>query len=124
MRAKKGVDLSTLREEISRLELIIDDVYSEFGAEAMVTSANDGKHRADSLHYRDAAIDLRVKSVGGAKMQTMLHALLARVIDEAYPGMYDVLLEYPGEENAHIHLEFSPFLVALVFGKANLGGQV
>jgi len=118
MRAKAGVDLSTLRPEIRRLEPIIDRVHAEFGVRAIVTSANDSVHgrlpNRVSYHYADAAIDLRVKHVGGAKRQATLYAALVAEIERAYPGAYDVLLEHPGGLQAHIHIEPSPMLASAV----------
>lgn len=112
MRAKAGVDLSTLRPEIRRLEPLIDAVYAEMGVTPIVT-CTDGDHEGrKSYHNVGLALDLRVKHVGGAKKQAVLHALLERAIDQAYPRQYDVILEYPGGENAHIHIECSPVLAA------------
>ena len=125
MTPKRGVDLADLRPEIRRLEPLIDAVYNTFGILAVVTSTNhDGYefgrklHRANSLHYDGLALDLRVKHVGKAKLQTTLHAALVRAIDADYPGQYDVLLEGAGSVNAHIHIEASPVLLASLKAEA------
>ncbi len=101
MHPKAGVDLSTLRPEIRRLEPLIDAAHAELGIGAVATSTNqDGYdaqgrpiHRSGSLHYRDLAVDLRSKHAGGRKRQELLYSLLARAIAQAYPGQYDVLFE-------------------------------
>lgn len=123
-KAKDGVDLSTLRPEIARLEPTISDVYRAFGGKVpVVTSTNaDGYdvhgrkiHRADSFHYRDAAIDLRVWHVGGAPTQRSLWIALRALVEERFPGLYQVLFEGSGTSNAHIHIEPSDRLASLMF---------
>ena len=111
------VKLDTLRPEIRCLEPIVDEVYRRFSLVAIVTSTNDGRHRLGSLHYRDAAFDLRVRVLATAQDQTHLWGALKEAVDAAHPGEYDVLIEDAGGPNAHIHCEFSPVLVKRVLGE-------
>jgi hypothetical protein len=113
MRAKNdSVDLDAICPELSRLAPLIDVCYSAFECLAIVTATTGGHHMKGSLHYRGLALDLRVKNLGGVPRQRSLHSCLKRNIDAMYPGLYDTLLEDPGGEHAHIHLEASPTLLA------------
>jgi hypothetical protein len=93
--AKPGVALEALRPELARLEPIVCAVCAEWGVPAVVTCTT-GDH-AGRMSYHNppfcAALDLRVKHVGQAKMQTAFHAVLKGRILETYPDLYDVLLE-------------------------------
>lgn len=113
MRAKnESVDLTALCPELSRLAPLVDACYSAFGALAIVTATTGGHHMPGSLHYRGLAFDLRVKHLGDYPRQRSVYCVLQRTIDEQYPRMYDVLLEDAGGENAHVHVEASPVLLA------------
>jgi hypothetical protein len=115
MRAKNdSVDLTALRDELSCLIPLIDVCYSAFGVLAICTATTNGHHMKKSLHYQGLALDLRVKNLGDGPRQRSLWTCLKRNIDQAYPGMYDVLLESPGEEQAHVHIEASPILLAQI----------
>jgi aromatic ring hydroxylase len=117
MRAKNdSVDLTALCPELSRLAPLVDVCYSAFEALAIVTATTNGHHMAGSLHYRGLAMDLRVKHLGAVSRQRSLYSCLKRNIDSLYPGMYDVLLEDPGGDHAHIHCEASPTLLAQIAG--------
>ena len=114
MLPKLNVNLETLRPELRILEPLVDQVYLEFGLIAICTSTNDGKHSPNSYHYKNAAFDLRVKLLSGANQQRWLWARLKEVINDAYPELYDVLLEDAGGNNSHIHIEPSPKLAATI----------
>jgi hypothetical protein len=113
MRPKNdSVNLSALRPEIDRLIPLLDACYAAFGVLAICTATTAGHHMKGSLHYKGLALDLRVKHLGDLNRQRSLWNCLKRNIDQAYPGLYDVLLESPGEEQAHVHIEVSPTLLA------------
>lgn len=125
MIAKRDVHLNELHPTLRRLEPVVDDVFGSIDKVAICTSTNsDGYddqgrklHRWDSLHYHGMAFDLRIKHVGGSKMQTTVHAALVRQIELAWPGIYDVLLEHPGSLNAHVHIEVGPALAVSLLHK-------
>ena len=100
---KDNVRFKRLRPEIYNLFGGLDSVFSAMNVECVITSANDSSHSANSLHYLDAAIDLRSKHlIAGNK-----HLMLSRL--QALCGKdYDILLENPGLENEHFHIEFDP----------------
>jgi len=63
--------------------------------EPVITSANDGKHMADSLHYKNRAWDLRSRDLNEVEQIEFVDSL------KKYLGnKWDVILE-----KDHIHLE-------------------
>ena len=79
--------------------IVADQVYTEFGYECIVTSANDGRHSPTSLHNNNDAIDLRTFHIA-----TLEHLL--DIVDEIKKRLgidYDVVLE-----SDHLHIEKQP----------------
>ncbi len=119
---KSGVNVSVLRPELSRLEPIICAIHDEWNARAVVT-CTDGDHAGRKSYHNPpwcAALDLRIHHLGNAKQQMLFYTSLKRAIDNAWPGLYDVLLESPGGDNAHIHIECSPQLATIMFGSPTI----
>jgi hypothetical protein len=73
--------------------------------EVVITSANDGRHKDGSLHYRNAAVDIRVKNLPDEPTK---RSFLAALVAELGDADYDFLYEDPGGPNQHIHIEFDP----------------
>lgn len=67
----------------------------------VITSINDGKHRAGSKHYVNRAADVRSKSFAD---ETAKAAFVDVLRDELGPG-YTVLYEYVGTVNEHFHIQ-------------------
>ena len=81
--------------------------------EPTVTSANDSKHKPDSLHYQDRAFDIRVKDYPGFDLNRFEETRW--VIDEWIARMREILNEYEydivfgdAKHRNHIHIEFDP----------------
>lgn len=68
-----------------------------------ITSGRDGTHRADSLHYRDRALDFRTHHLLTPEKQRLANAVRKRLGAE-----YQVILESVGEANEHLHVEHDP----------------
>jgi hypothetical protein len=66
-----------------------------------ITSANDSKHMAGSLHFQNRAFDVRIWNIDGNVKEKAAEWLLQ--IREALGTDYDVLLE-----GDHLHVEFDP----------------
>jgi hypothetical protein len=80
---------------------IIKTAWTMYGAEAVVTSGKDGKHSANSAHYRGQAIDLRIWNLAGVDLVLFCQRLVVALVHNLGPYWYVVL------ESDHIHLEFS-----------------
>lgn len=94
MLLKMGIDISRLRREVRRVLPDIDGYYTDhFGVEAVITSTCNDAHAANSLHYADLAIDIRLPPHDRAKTRDGLQQLLG---DD-----FDVVLE-----STHIHIEY------------------
>lgn len=75
--------------------IVAEQLYKKYGTEVVITSANDGKHKDDSLHYYGMALDLRTFSLNGRE------AFVASELQRLLGDSYDVVLE-----KDHIHVEF------------------
>jgi len=99
---KPGVDLSNLAPQMAVAYTIACGVYAKhtgntFG-QCVITSASDGVHSPNSLHYSGKALDLRTKHLIPAVVP-----FLVRDLKLALGEQFDVVLE-----TDHIHLEFDP----------------
>ena len=85
---------------------IANVVANEAGVDAVViTSANDGIHQKDSLHYSNCAVDIRTKNFPTPeRIVAFLHALRSELGDTDY----DFVHENPAGPNQHIHVEWDP----------------
>ena len=86
--------LSTLVEIDKRTDL-------EKPEHLVITSANDSKHKPDSKHYKNQAIDLRSKSFKTEADKADFMAALAKALGPRYTVIY----EYPGQVNEHFHIQ-------------------
>ena len=94
---KEGVSLENVQWQMFKAAIIAEAIYKKYGAECVITSANDGKHKDGSLHYEGKALDLRTWNLHGREMQ--VHAELQKALGDEY----DVVLE-----SDHIHVEHDP----------------
>lgn len=65
-----------------------------------VTSGNDSKHMQGSKHYEDKALDLRTKH-----LTLPMKAALIKEVKRRLGPDYDVILEFEGTMNEHLHIE-------------------
>ena len=86
--------LSTL-ERVHRLKLC------EQPENLVITSANDGKHKVDSKHYKNQALDLRSKNFKTEENKAKFMTVLKRELGPKFTIIY----EYPGEVNEHFHIQ-------------------
>ena len=68
-----------------------------------VTSANDGRHKKGSLHYKNRAYDIRIKNIVGILEFPLVARTWAERMQVALGDDYDVVLE-----EDHIHVEYDP----------------
>lgn len=95
---KDGVVFKSLTSPIIRAISVIMGEWTSEGEVATVTSASDGKHKRGSLHYKDSAIDIRVRGISSEKI-----VKLVKRISLILGPDYDVVLEPD-----HIHVEWDP----------------
>lgn len=103
MSLKLGVDLRGLHPCWGIAFPIIQRIYSKYGYECIITSANDSTHGPNSLHYKGKALDLRTKHLA------MMHkSKVVQDIKGALGPQFDVVFEADGQANEHLHIEFDP----------------
>jgi hypothetical protein len=82
---------------------VVARVWQQHGFTATLTSGLDGEHKDDSLHYSGLATDWRTKNLPAITKQQMI-AEVADILGRDY----DVLIEYAGTPNEHMHIEYDP----------------
>lgn len=104
VRIKSGVNVHSLRYEISNTVPLVIAVYKQVLGDnyiPVITSGNDGKHSKNSLHYKNLAMDWRVNNAHSQKTKRIYSHLINSLGDS-----YKVLLEDIGTPNAHIHIGY------------------
>ena len=105
MHFKNGVYLN-LQPEMAKGLPLIDLAYSdlELDAECVVTSADDGRHMAGSLHYAGRAVDLRTRDLHEEVIRKLANALRKRLNgSDIINRPYQIVVE-----TDHIHVEYQP----------------
>lgn len=96
MLVKLGVDISRLVRPLRRKLAGIDEIFVLItGREAVITSTYEGDHGANSLHYSNEAIDLRLPGKNASDLVVSLRNYLG--------ADFDVVPEL-----SHIHVEYDP----------------
>lgn len=73
-------------------------------APCVVTSGNDSKHGADSLHPKDRALDFRTRTIAEREDKFRFRDTLRAALGPDF----DVVLEDVGGPNEHLHAEYDP----------------
>lgn len=102
MTLKPGVRLTDLVPQMVLAAFIIDGCFARRGCECVITSGNDSKHSAQSLHYKGRALDFRTKydALNGHEQE------LRDEVKAALGNDFDVVIEAVGTDNEHLHVEF------------------
>ena len=100
---KPGVDLRGLSAVWGVAYPMIQKTFEEYGYACIVTSANDGTHLPNSLHYKGKALDFRTKH-----MAVMDKAKVIEAIRAVLGAQFDLVFESVGLPNEHAHIEFDP----------------
>jgi hypothetical protein len=105
---KYGVKLNRMKPQLATAVAVAESFYRDFGPGDMtVTSANDGVHSTNSLHYSGYAVDLRINNLSG--IPASQRSTLAGLIKQALGAEWDVVHEYVGTSNEHLHVEWDPW---------------
>ena len=102
MEFKTGVSLKGMQPQILLALLECETIYKKRLLTLTVTSINDGTHKDGSFHYKGLAADLRTKGTGSAR------SLYNDIKKKLQPIGFDVILEFEGGENEHLHVEYDP----------------
>ena len=91
---KAGVELPPM----TKLLIVVEDVYEAYGYPAIITSGTEGKHGTKSLHYEGKALDFRTRFLRPIEKQAIADDIANRLGKD-----YDVVLE-----RTHLHVEYDP----------------
>ena len=113
MKFKSGVRIyKFMKTPVMWILQVVQDTAPE-GYEPTVTSANDSRHGEGSLHYKDAAFDIRVIDYPGfdlARFEATRHVIdewIGRMRRQLSKRQYDIVFGDPWHKN-HIHIEWDP----------------
>lgn len=97
---KPGVTFaSELKPTTRRMIDAAEYVFGQYGITPVITSGNDGTHRANSLHYSGDALDFRRWDSDRAGVTDAILGGLRYYLGDGY----DVILE-----SDHVHIEYDP----------------
>jgi len=97
---KPGVNVKTIRPEISHALTVARGVFTALGKPITVTSW--WRDNLASLHGHDLAVDLRANHLNSEEQQQILRGLQL-----ALGPAYQVILHGEGD-NIHFHIEYDP----------------
>jgi len=97
IKTKGEVSLASLKPEVATALPVFESLYWGFGLDCVVTSTNDGKHKTNSLHYKDLAFDIRSR--------TLTRSQIDYVVAKAKSALPNFDIVYEGD---HIHAEYDP----------------
>ena len=100
MKWKDSVSFKGLQPQMLLVIARMEELWR--GQALVITSANDGTHMQNSLHYQGLALDFRTKDVLLDKQR------LLEDVRAALGRQFDVIFEDPGGPNEHMHVEFDP----------------
>ncbi len=104
---KSGVHLSQLLPELDTAGIVVVHVFHKILGDDYVptiTSGNDYEyHMINSAHYRNMAIDFRIKGIPKSKRKEIV-----REAKRLLGSRFVVLHESPGEVMEHLHIELRP----------------
>ena len=80
---KRGVDVSRICDDISYKLPLIQQIFKKHqGLPLVITSGNDGVHSANSKHYLNRAIDLRIKHLSRSQQRKISQDLEKHLGDD------------------------------------------
>jgi len=97
---KPGVVFKEFNPYFFEFILALEACSKRFSCPYRVTSANDGKHRKNSYHYRNTAWDIGLHEFSPGHWYVLQAALITHL-----PPYFDILIEGIGTENLHLHAE-------------------
>ena len=95
---KKGVSIKNLVPQMVFAVMVVNDWCKENDVECVVTSGDEGRHMAGSLHYEGKALDFRTRDLPAHSKPAMFAEVQERLGSD-----FDVVLE-----KTHLHIEWQP----------------
>ena len=95
---KQGVKIANLQPQLIIAIIVANDVYKAHSQELVITSVDDSKHGATTLHGKGCAFDCRTSYFLNGEGQRVANEIRAK-IDEDFDVVY---------EGDHIHIEYDP----------------
>lgn len=99
---KPGVQLATTWQ-VETIRRAVERIFSKHGLQVTITSGLDGEHMANSKHYEGLAEDYRTHDIPDHLKYQIFNEI--RVI---LGTDYQVIFEYEGLANEHLHIEYDP----------------
>ena len=96
IKIKQGVDVRGLHLKMWELIYLIEPLFKSKHCDVVITSALDGNHSVNSLHYVGLAVDIRKRDLPFADE-------LFNTIVDILPDAYDSV-----NETTHFHFEYQP----------------
>jgi len=97
---KPGVNMRVIPQILDALSKI-EHIFARYSYIPVVTSANDGSHSSNSLHYIGAALDIRSKGLP-SDIKSQIHS----VLQGTFRTPWYIKLEYPNQDNEHFHIQY------------------
>lgn len=96
-----GQDRTRLPPQIAMavLVIVVNEVFREFGYDAINTSGIDGKHSETSAHYRGEAMDWRTNHLD---VPERVQEIAAEIKERLGPDFYILV------HSTHLHTEWRP----------------
>ena len=101
----KSVNIKALIPQLHNKFPLIEEVckiYNGSEYEVTITSGNDGEHMKNSLHYKNAAIDIRT-------FDMRIPGYTANRLKANLGDNFDVI-----DEGNHIHIEYDPIINKII----------
>lgn len=103
-----GAILFALKPEVTSVFSDIVAVWEKFGASTpVITSGNDGRHRVNSRHYRDLAIDIRGNNVSDKTLKAIAQEL-KKILGNQYYVEAEFFPNDPQKDHIHIAYKGTP----------------
>ena len=101
-----GVDIDTLHTAMAPVIRAVAEAADRLGLpQPVITSGNDSRHSARSLHYQDRALDFRGNNITDTQGRALQNEV-RRILGPGYDVIFETFENNPA--NDHLHVEYDP----------------